>query len=202
MPRLGCTQAPPVPWGSHFCSYYQTTSELQQLMFAYLHAGLQDHEGCLWVLPPWLTPTEATTALQWVIPQVYDYLSTGQLELIPAADWYGGQGPMDLQRIIADGRYKIAQMSARFAGLRVAGDSSWVQSPDQRAQFVQYERIIQDTVQAANVLVLCTYPAAGWSPPDMLNVLMNHRSVLCLTSEDGGKSMCGVSKASRRDPIL
>jgi hypothetical protein len=109
---------------------------------------------------------------------VYDYLSTGQLELISSADWYGPQGPMDLQRIIANGRPKIAQMSARFGGMRVAGDSSWVQSPDQRGQFVEYERIVHDTVQTANVLALCTYPAAGWSPSDMLNMFTNHRSVL------------------------
>ncbi|MCC2642423.1 MAG: Sensory transduction histidine kinase [Nitrospira sp.] len=178
MPRLGCTPSPAVPWGSHFCSYYQSTSDLQQLMHSFLQTGLEDHEGCLWILPLWHTPTTATTALQWVIPEVYDYLSTGQLELISSADWYGPQGPMDLQRIIANGRPKIAQMSARFGGMRVAGDSSWVQSPDQRGQFVEYERIVHDTVQTANVLALCTYPAAGWSPSDMLNMFTNHRSVL------------------------
>ncbi len=178
MPRLGCTPSPPVPWGSHFCSYYQTPSQLHQLVSSYLQTGLEDHVGCLWILPPWHTPITATTALQWGIPQVYDHLSTGQLELIPSADWFGWQGPMDLPRILADGRRKIAQVSARFAGLRVAGDSSWVQSADQRAQFVEYERVVDESVKAANVVALCTYPAAGWSPPDMLSVFQNHRSVL------------------------
>src|SRR5688500_236810 len=52
MPRLGCTPSPPVPWGIHFCSYYRSTSELQQLVTSYLQTGLEDHEGCLWILPP------------------------------------------------------------------------------------------------------------------------------------------------------
>jgi hypothetical protein len=53
-----------------------------------------------------------------------------------------------------------------------------MQTADQRAQFVEYERVINETVQAANVLTLCTYPAAGWSPPDMLSVFTHHESVL------------------------
>ncbi len=178
MPRLGCTQSGPVPWSSHFCGYYHTRSDLQQLMNAYFQAGLEDHEGCLWMLPPWHTPTTATTALQWTIPQVYDYLSTGQLELVPSAEWYGWPGPFDMARIRAEGRDKIARMSARFPGLRVAGDSSWVSSRQQRAQFMEYERVVNDIVQAANVLALCTYPAAGWSPHDMLTVFATHQSVL------------------------
>ncbi len=178
MPRLGCTPSLQVPWGSHFCSYYETPSQLQQLMNSYLRTGLEDHEGCLWILPPWHTPTSATTALQWVIPQVYDYLATAQLELIPSAEWYGWPGVMNLERIVADGGDKIARMSARFAGLRVAGDTSWVHSPSQRAQLVEYERVVDETVQATNVLALCTYPAADWSPPDMLRVFRNHQSVL------------------------
>ena len=188
MPHLGCTSSSPVAWGTHICSYYQTPSELRQLVSAYFHTGLKDHEGCLWILPPWHTPTTATTALQWVIPQVYDFLATGQLELIPSADWYGWPGPMDIPRICADGRDKIGRMSARFAGLRVAGDSSWVTSPDQRAHFVEYERVVDETVREAKVVALCTYPAVDWSPPGMLSVFQNHQSVL-LPSEDGWRQV-------------
>jgi hypothetical protein len=28
MPRLGCTTSPPVPWGTHLCSFYHTPSQL------------------------------------------------------------------------------------------------------------------------------------------------------------------------------
>ena len=178
MPRLGCTPSPPVPWSRHFCSYYETPSELKQLLSSYFQAGLEDHEGCLWILPPWLTPTTATMTLQRVTPQVYDYLATAQLELIPSADWYGWQDAMNLERIIADGRDKITRMSARFTGLRIAGDTSWAKSPSQRAQLVEYERVVDKTVQAAKILAMCPYPAADWSPADMLNVFTNHQSVL------------------------
>ena len=129
MPRLGCTISQPQPWGSHLCSYYQSSSELQGLVNAYIQVGLEDQEGCLWILPHWLTPSAATTALQRVIPLVHDYLRMGQLELIPCADWYGLHAPLDTKQILADCSRKIAQVASRFVGLRVTGDSSWVQSP-------------------------------------------------------------------------
>ncbi len=129
-----------------------------------------------------------SSALQWAIPQVYDYLGTGQLELIPSAEWYGWPSPMNIPRICADGRDKFARLSARFSGLRVAGDSSWVSSPEQRAQFAEYERVVDDIVQTANVLALCTYPAAGWSPSAMLTVFTTHESVL-LPDELGWKQI-------------
>jgi hypothetical protein len=178
MPRLGCTPSPPMPWGSHVCSYYQSTSQLQQLVISFLQVGLEDHEGCVWILPPWHTPTTAATALQWAIPNVYDYLATAQLELMPSDEWYGWPGAINLDRIVAEGRQKIARLSARFGGLRVAGDTSWVQSAEQRAQLVAYEGVVDEMVQAANVLALCTYPATTWTPPDMLNVFRTHQSVL------------------------
>ena len=132
--------------------------------------------------PPWHTPTTAATAIQWVIPNVYDYLATAQLELMPSADWYGWPDPINLERIVAEGREKIARMSARFRGLRVAGDTSWAESPRQRAELVGYEGLVNEMVQAANILALCTYHAAHLTPPDMLDVFRNHQSVLLPTS--------------------
>jgi hypothetical protein len=179
MPHLGCTASPPVPWGTHLCSFYDTRSQLHQLVAAYLSRGLQDHEGCLWILPPWHSLTTATVTLQRTIPKVFDYLATVQLELISSAEWYGWPEPMDIARICAEGRDKIRRLSARFAGLRVVGDLSWVTSPEQRAQVLDYEGVVDEVVQETNVLALCTYPATdSSSPADRQEVLTHHQSVL------------------------
>jgi hypothetical protein len=128
-------------------------------------------------------------ALQRVVPQVYDYLNSGQLELIPSADWYRWSDPIDTQQIFAECRRKIAQVSSRFVGLRVTGDSSWVQTAEQRAHFVKYERVVDEAVATAPVLALCTYPAADSTPHDMLNVLTNHRAVLLPDDEAGWRQV-------------
>lgn len=193
MPRLSCTNLPAVPWRSHLCSFYQSDAEFQRLVISYIQAGLDDHEGCLWILPRSLASYTATTALQRAIPQVHDYLRTGQLELIPCTEWYGLHTTWDTNRILADCSRKVAQVASRFAGLRVTGDWSWVQSADQRAQFVVYERAIHKAAETANVLALCTYSVADLTASDMLGVLESHGSILLADRLEWRKvDMCGI----------
>lgn len=181
MPRLSPTDTERLPWGSHLCNFYKSTTELQRLLTAYIHTGLADHEGCLWVLPPSLNVTAATLFLQQTIPQVHDYLRTGQLELVSSYDWYRPDAPLDAERILARCRQKMTQVAAHFVGLRVTGDCSWVQSDEQRAQFIAYEHGVNEATRSANILALCTYPAAAWSSRDMFKVFECHCSVLLST---------------------
>jgi hypothetical protein len=92
---------------------------------------------------------------------------------------------MEIARICAEGRDKITRLSARFAGLRVVGDLSWVTSSEQRTQVLDYERVVDEVVREANVVALCTYPATdSSSPADRQDVLTHHQSVL-LPNHDG-----------------
>ena len=80
MPRVSSTLSHPLPWGSHLCAFYRSGGDLQTLAGAsFIEAGLEDHEGCLWILSVWLSAWDATTALQRPIPQIHDYMRTGQL---------------------------------------------------------------------------------------------------------------------------
>ena len=184
MPRLTPTDRSSLPWGSHLCTFYSSIGELERLIHAYLKTGLDAHEGCLWILPSGLTSVAATTSLQRTIPLVYDYLRTGQLELIPCCDWYYPQAVLDAKRIVARCAEKLHQVASRFAGLRVTGDASWVTSAEQRAQFIAYEGCVQKAAKSRNVLALCTYPSAAWGPTDTVKVLEAHSAVL-LPDADG-----------------
>ena len=142
----------------------------------------------------WHTPTTATTALQWVIPRCTTISARASWN-DPSADWYGGRVPWNLAHLCGRPR----QDRANVRPLRGAPGRRGIRPgsvPDQRAQFVEYERVVDETVQTANVLALCTYPAAGWSPPDMLNVLMNHQAVLLPDQRGGGKSTCAASSGN------
>ena len=60
----------------------------------------------------------------------------------------------------------------------MTGDTSWLQSKDQRDQFLAYEQAVRDAAANINIIALCTYPSAAWNAEDMLTVMQNHRSVL------------------------
>jgi hypothetical protein len=38
-----------IPWGTHFCQFYQTKKELIEGIVPYFRAGLENNEFCIWV---------------------------------------------------------------------------------------------------------------------------------------------------------
>ena len=39
-----------LPWGTHFCHFYETDQDLLDIVVPYFRAGLDAHEYCLWVV--------------------------------------------------------------------------------------------------------------------------------------------------------
>jgi hypothetical protein len=37
-----------LPWGAHFCQFYQTKEDLMDILVPYFKAGLENNEFCLW----------------------------------------------------------------------------------------------------------------------------------------------------------
>jgi hypothetical protein len=42
-----------VPWGTHFCLFYETRADLLETIVSYCKAGLENREFCLWVVWDW-----------------------------------------------------------------------------------------------------------------------------------------------------
>jgi hypothetical protein len=39
-----------MPWGTHFCLFYETKADLLEVTISYCKAGLRSQEFCLWVV--------------------------------------------------------------------------------------------------------------------------------------------------------
>jgi hypothetical protein len=39
-----------VPWGTHFCCFYETKQDLLDTLVPYFKAGLENKELCVWVV--------------------------------------------------------------------------------------------------------------------------------------------------------
>ena len=39
-----------VPWGTHFCQFYQTKEDLMDILVPFFKAGLENNEFCIWVM--------------------------------------------------------------------------------------------------------------------------------------------------------
>lgn len=57
-----------IPWGTHFCQFYQTKDDLIDILVPYFKAGLENNEFCMWITSEPLGAEEAQKALSEVIP--------------------------------------------------------------------------------------------------------------------------------------
>ncbi|HEV7519898.1 MAG TPA: MEDS domain-containing protein, partial [Candidatus Angelobacter sp.] len=50
MRRSGVEVVGDMPWGTHFCLFYETKADLLETLVSYCKAGLESDEFCLWVV--------------------------------------------------------------------------------------------------------------------------------------------------------
>jgi len=164
-----------VPWGTHFCLFYETKADLLDTAVAYFKAGLESKEFCVWAISEPLTEPEARTALSATIPDFDRYWAAGSILLVPAREWYLDAGRVDLQRIIGALDQKLrGALAEGYEGMRVSGTAAWL-SPHRWSNFAAYEHELDGSIAGQALTVLCTYPLAGSKPADILDVVRAHQ---------------------------
>jgi hypothetical protein len=68
MRRTGVDVVGDMPWGTHFCLFYETQADLLETLVPYCKAGLESEEFCLWVVAAPLTEEDARLALKQAVP--------------------------------------------------------------------------------------------------------------------------------------
>src|SRR6185295_9604136 len=89
-----------MPWGTHFCLFYETKEDLLDTLVSYCRAGLESGEFCLWVVSEPVTIGEASVGLRRSVPDLDRHLKDNAIEIIAARDWYLQDGTFDLTRVI------------------------------------------------------------------------------------------------------
>lgn len=178
MRKTGIDIVGEMPWGSHFCLFYETRQDLLDILTSYFKAGLESGEFCLWVVAEPLTIDDATKALQDAMPDFGRYLSNSSIEIVPAPEWYLQGGMFDLKRVTAAWHEKLFRASARgYVGVRVTGDTAWLRGKDWK-DFCEYEESLNEAVANQRLAVLCTYPLAACGAVEILDVVRTHQFAL------------------------
>ena len=116
-----------MPWGTHFCHFYETKSDLLDILIPYFKTGLENNEFCVWIVFNPLDQVEARNALRQAAPETDRYLAEGALEIIPHSQWYLRDGVLDVERAMAGFREKLDHALKRgFDGLRGNGSEAAV----------------------------------------------------------------------------
>jgi transcriptional regulator with PAS, ATPase and Fis domain len=175
MRKTGVDVVGDMPWGTHFCLFYETLMDLLEPLVSYCKAGLESQEFCLWAVAAPLTGEDVTHALKRAVPDFDRYLNDQSIEIVLARDWYLQNGRFDRKKVTGGWNETLARASARgYAGVRVTGDSAWLEKQDWNG-FCEYEDSINHSIANQRLTVLCTYPLAAFGAAEILDVVRTHQ---------------------------
>jgi C4-dicarboxylate-specific signal transduction histidine kinase len=167
-----------VSWHAHFCLFYEAKEDLLEALISYCKSGLDREEYCLWIVAEPLTIEQAREALQDAVPDLDRHLAERRIEIVSARDLFLQGGTFDKKRVPAAIFEKLARASARgYAGVRVTGDTAWLQKKDWK-HFCEYEEGLNEAVANQRLAVLCTYPLAACGAMEILDVVRTHQFAL------------------------
>ncbi len=167
-----------VPWGTHFCQFYQDQQDLIDTLIPYFKAGLQNNEFCMWITSEPLRADEARFALSREIPNLEDYLRKGQIEILDYSQWYTVGGRFEAGPVLQGWVEKLDAARKRgFDGLRLTGNTFWLVNSDWQ-DFTEYEAMVDGVIGQYPMLAICTYSLAKCGAAEIMDVVANHAFAL------------------------
>jgi PAS domain S-box-containing protein len=166
-----------IPWGSHFCLFYETKQDLLDVLVPYFKTGLESNEFNIWVISnPYLaTKEEALDALEQAVPDVRKLLEKGRLEIFSEPDWYLRGNDFKVENLLKALSEKATGALARgFDGIRAAGDLFWLEQKYWNA-FYAYEKHLHDLIAGQPAIILCSYPLSKFGGAEVLDIIQAHQ---------------------------
>jgi len=166
-----------VPWGSHFCIFYETKQDLLDVLVPFFRAGLEQNEFCLWVVGgfEFVTIKAAREALGKRVPQLEDWLRKGNIQILTHKQLFGTRGRIDPATAIARVRKKMTGAVAKgLAGVRWNGSPTWVRLNLQARRFREFEREVDVLLADHPIIATCTFPVALSSADEILDAARTH----------------------------
>ena len=176
--KTGIEKIGDVPWGTHFCQFYQTKEDLIDILVPYFKAGLENNEFCMWVTSEPLSEKEAKSAIGKEVKNLEDYIKKGQLEILDYSQWYTRPGYFDPDKVLEGWIEKEEQALRKgFDGLRLTGNTLWLEKKDWQ-DFTNYEVVINSVIGQYHMLAVCTYCLDKCNASEIIDVVSNHQFAL------------------------
>jgi PAS domain S-box-containing protein len=162
MTETGIAAVGAMPWGTHFCHFYNTGQDLLDILVPYFTTGLINRERCIWLVFDPLNQGEAIHALMQTTPDIDQHLTNGDIRILPHTDWYLRHGTsFDLQQTIRRWQQELAEATeSGYTGLRVSGNEAWLTEADWKT-FAAYEDELNRFILNQRIILLCTFPLAA-----------------------------------------
>jgi len=167
-----------MPWGSHFCIFYETKKDLRDILVPFFKAGLEANESCLAYTGSheFLTVKDAKDAFRKELPDFERQLKNGKIEIVTRKKWFGANGVLDLSKATDRLQRKLDRALARgFEGLRFHGSSAWLRSRLDEGGFCQYEEKLNSVLTGRPMIIACTFPLMLTGSEQILDAARTHQ---------------------------
>ncbi|MGB4504822.1 MAG: MEDS domain-containing protein, partial [Syntrophaceticus sp.] len=189
-----------VPWGTHFCNFYETKQDLLDILMPFLRAGLENNEFCLWIVSDPLGEQEARDAVRNAILHSDSYFEKGQIEIVSYNNWYCRNGELYTENLFDDCVQIMKNALSRgFDGLRATGSMSWLEKK-QWGMFLEYERLFNEMVDQVQMILLCSYVLSRCSAYDVIDVVNTHQ--FALFNREGSWEVIETSQHKTTQQVL
>ena len=169
-----------VPWGTHYCLFYQTKEDLIDILVPYFKAGLENNEFCILVTSEPLGEKESEKAMRGAMPDFDQYLKRGQIEIVSYDKWYLKDGTFSMQRVLNAWVDKHNQALAKgYDGIRVTTNTAWLKKRDWKS-FADHEAQVNSVIHKYQIIAVCTYSIDKCGATEILDVVTRHHPVLVL----------------------
>jgi PAS domain S-box-containing protein len=167
-----------VPWGTHFCQFYQTKDDLIDILVPYFRAGLENNEFCMWITSEPLRVEDAKRSLKKVVQNLDDYFEKGQIEILDYSQWYTKSGRFEAKKVLHGWIEKEEQAIKKgFDGLRLTGNTLWLEKKDWE-NFTDYEEEINNAIGQQRMIAICSYSLNKCGTFEVIDVVKNHQFAL------------------------
>ena len=176
--QTGISAIGDIAWGTHFCQFYEDKQDLIEILVPYIKAGLENNEFCMWVASEPLPSVQANAALAARVDNLEKYIANGQLEVLEYSEWYTLGAGFQSDRVLQGWVDRLEAAARRgFDGLRLTGNTSWLEKPDWHG-FSEYEATVDAIFGQHRMLGICTYMLSKCSALQIMDVISNHSSAL------------------------
>jgi len=189
-----------IPWGTHFCQFYQTKEDLLDLLVPYFKAGLENNEFCMWITAKPLNEQEAQEALRKAVPDFDRYLKRGQIEILPHDKWYLKDGVFNSDRVLNGWVDKLNQALAKgYDSLRLTGNTFFLEKKDWQS-FADYEAAVNNVIGKYRMIAICSHCLDKCGAAELIDVVINHR--FSVIKREGDWKIIESSERKRTEEAL
>jgi DNA-binding CsgD family transcriptional regulator len=193
-----------VPWGSHFCIFYETKQDLLDILVPYFKTGVENNELCVCYggAYEFNTIAEAKRRLSKKLPEIDELVRCGKAEILERADWFETNGNINIPRTLDRFQKKLDYaLRCGFSGLRFHGSPAWLKGGVGEGRFRDYEQKLDLLLANQPAICACTFPLFLTGAEQVLDAARTHQFALTVRREKWKKVEIRDSHDARREVL-